>query len=165
MERKKNKIGRVFLSFFLCLTVLAVTTHVASRILVGSAVRAAQGDASPATVEEELRSLLQKKVALLREAIAKLRHAADMGLETSAHTDAASLMNQCVLAELELCRTQDERLRICTRNVKEMDELLDRAEAEYRAGRMPGFRLMELKIYQLDARILEAREKLDADTK
>ena len=165
MDRKKNRIGRGFPSFLVCLAVLAVTTHVASRPLVGPAVRAAQSDPSPETIEEELRSLLQKKVALLREAIAKIRHAADMGLETSAHTDAASLMNQCVLAELELCRTRDERLRICTRNVKEMDELLDRAEAEYRAGRMPGFRLMELKIYQLDARILEAREKLDADTK
>jgi hypothetical protein len=145
--------------------VLAIAIVVVSRPPIGSAVRAAQGDAGPAMVEEELRSLLQKKVALLREAIAKIRHAADMGLETSAHTDAASLMNQCVLAELELCRTRDERLRICTRNVKEMDELLQRAEAEYRAGRMPGFRLMELKIYQLDARILEAREKLNADTK
>ena len=165
MERKKNRIARIFPSFFLCLAVLAIAIVVVSRPPIGSDVRAAQRDAGPATVEEELRSLLQKKVALLREAIAKLRHAADMGLETSAHTDAASLMNQCVLAELELCRTRDERLRICTRNVKEMDELLDRAEAEYRAGRMPGFRLMELKIYQLDARILEAREKLDADTK
>jgi hypothetical protein len=145
--------------------VLTVTTHVVSRPPVGSDVRAAQSDPSPATVEEELRSLLQKKVALLREAIAKLRHAAEMGLEASSHTDAASLMNQSVLAELELCRTQDERLRICTRNVKKMDELLQRAEAEHRAGRMPRFRLMELKIYQLDARILEAREKLNADTK
>jgi len=128
-------------------------------------VCAAQGDPRQKTIEEELRSLLQKKVALLREAIAKIKHAAEVGLETSAPTDAASLMKQCVFAELELCQTHEERLRICTRNAKEMDDLLQRAEAEYRAGRMPGFRLMELKIDQLDARILKAREQLDADTK
>jgi hypothetical protein len=165
MERKKNRIARIFPSVFLCLAVLAIAIVVVSRPPIGSEVRAAQSDAGPAIVEEELRSLLQKKVTLLREAIAKIRHAADMGLETSAHTDAASLMNQCVLAELELCRTREERLRITTKNAKEMDDLLRQAEAEHRAGRMPGFRLTELRIFQLDARILEAREKLDADTK
>lgn len=165
MDRRKNRIHRVFVSFFLCLTVLAAAILVASRPPAGPTVRAAQSDPRQETTEEELRSLLQKKVALLREAIAKIKHAAEMGLETSAAADAASLMNQCVLAELELCRTHEERLRICTRNAKEMDDLLQRAEAEHRAGRMPGFRLMELKIYQLDARILEAREQLDADTK
>lgn len=122
-------------------------------------------NAAQQSPDNELRGLLKRKHDLLRASIAALKRQAELGLETSSLSDAASLMKECVLVELELCQTREERLRVCTRNLKEMDDVLTKATALHRAGLMPRSELMKLSIYQLDARILLIREQKKADAR
>jgi vacuolar-type H+-ATPase subunit I/STV1 len=163
MHRQTNWICKVPVALFVCLgaTFAARADQVKTQARVADEV--SKNDAVQETQEDELRSLLQKKLALLRESIASITRQAELGLETSSLTDAASLLKECVLVELELCQTRETRLKICARNVEEMDDLLSMAEAQYRAGRIPRSPLMELKIHQLDAKIRLVRERMKAD--
>jgi len=108
---------------------------------------------------DELRSLLIRKAALLREATSNLGIAIHLHLETGPDAGVVKLLEDSVQVELELCDMPEERQRVCSHYVRLAAELAEAAEAEWQSGRMPAHRLTELKLHLLDTRILLLREK------
>jgi hypothetical protein len=108
---------------------------------------------------DELRSLLIRKAALLREATAYVGMAIHLGLEVGPDAGVVKPLEDSVQVELELCDMPEERLRVCSHYVRMGTMLVETAEAEWQSGRMPSYQLTELKLHVLDTKILLLREK------
>lgn len=108
---------------------------------------------------DELRSLLIRKAALLREATANSCMMMQLDLYAGPDVGIVKLLQDSVQVELELCAMPEERLRVCSHYVRMAKKSAKVAEAEWQSGRMPAHQLAKLKLHLLDTRILLLREK------
>ena len=164
MSRHSTQLWIVLIAFTVCLGVTIAARPYQAKAQTRATDEASGDDAAQESPENELRGLLQQKRDLLHQSIKVLKRHAEMGLQTSSFSDAASLMKECVVGELELCHEREERRHVCTRNLKEMDNLLTKAKALLSAGMLPRSELMKLSVHQLDARILLVREQMKPTT-
>ncbi len=107
----------------------------------------------------ELRTLLHKKVALLREAVSHQHRHVTLGIAQPVERNRVPLLAECVATELELCQTIEQRIHLCSQHLCMMVQCVRQTEAEYEFGRFPRYELVRLQLYLLDARILLLRQQ------
>jgi len=106
----------------------------------------------------KLRSLQIRKLALLRELLLGIEGRATLGVG-GAYVEYSQVLDDNLDAELVLCTTTGERIARCQQHVSGLKGALRRAEAEYRAGRLPRYDLDRMRIRLVDAEISLLREQ------